>query len=163
MPIIIVIVHKRWFKHRTLQSIRQFITHRKNLWGPSIIKVCLIINTIYLDIFILFYLNCKLFIFKSQNIKTIYYNIQVGYSYKSESCFKIGHRIFYLHSGVYSIFKIIKVYSGIIVLVNVLSTFSGLDGICTLMIQFQHLLSQIFLINAFAVAYPWNIFGRAKY
>lgn len=39
MPVILPIIHKRWFSHRTLPHIKSFISRRKNAYEDNIIKV----------------------------------------------------------------------------------------------------------------------------
>lgn len=52
MPIILKSVHKRWFSHRTLASLKHHVTRRTNSFQPNVLKVCLLfVNKIILKFF----------------------------------------------------------------------------------------------------------------
>lgn len=42
MPVILSIVHKRWFSHKKLSDLKSILTRRKKAYEKNIIKVCLL-------------------------------------------------------------------------------------------------------------------------
>lgn len=52
MPIILKSVHRRWFSHRTLLSLKHHVTRRTNAFHSNVLKVCLLfVNKINLKFY----------------------------------------------------------------------------------------------------------------
>lgn len=52
MPIILKSVHREWFSHRSLLSLKHHVTRRKNSFHSNVLKVCLLfVNKIILKFY----------------------------------------------------------------------------------------------------------------
>lgn len=49
LPMILKTVQKRWFSHRRLTDLKNFVTRRKNAIVSSVLKVCILKYYIFLE------------------------------------------------------------------------------------------------------------------